>query len=120
MPFLDDATGEWIWGETRALNLEPCTFDGFAGHATLPWEGDRWTIIAYSAVSQGDLASEHEQLLLSCGFPLPWCQLYSSVGARTAFVVLWFSFAVVSAVFHSCTSPRDENTYDGWRALGTT
>ena len=74
VPFLDDATGEWLWGEKRALNLEPCTFDGFARHATLPWEGDRWTIIAYSAVSQGDLASEHEQLLLSCGFPLPWCQ----------------------------------------------
>ena len=23
VPFLDNATGEWLWGEKRALNLEP-------------------------------------------------------------------------------------------------
>ena len=40
VPFHDNATGEWLWGEKHALNLEPCTFDGFARHATLPWEGD--------------------------------------------------------------------------------
>ncbi|CAE7476803.1 unnamed protein product, partial [Symbiodinium microadriaticum] len=82
VPFHDDATGEWLWGEKHALNLEPCTFDGFARHATLPWEGDRWTIIAYSAVSQGDLSSEQEQLLLSCGFPLPWSQPNTSTAHR--------------------------------------
>ena len=82
VPFHDNAAGEWLWGEKHALNLEPCTFDGFARHATLPWEGDRWTIIAYSVVSQGDLSSEHEQLLLSCGFPLPWCQPNSLTAHR--------------------------------------
>ncbi|CAE7356169.1 RE1, partial [Symbiodinium sp. KB8] len=53
VPFHDNATGEWLWGEKHALNLEPC-----------------------------DLSSEHEPLLLSCGFPLPWCQPNSLTAHR--------------------------------------
>ena len=77
-PFEDPCTGEWLWGEVLALNLGACSFDGRARHATLPWVGDRWTIIAYSAVVQGDLSPDQEQVLRSSGFPLPWVSPFAS------------------------------------------
>ncbi|CAE7235380.1 unnamed protein product [Symbiodinium sp. CCMP2592] len=75
----DPCTGEWLWGDCLALNLGPCRFDGRARHATLPWVGDRWSIIAYSAVVQNDLSPTQEQTLWSCGFPLPWTSAFSKV-----------------------------------------
>ncbi|CAE7836628.1 unnamed protein product [Symbiodinium sp. CCMP2592] len=77
--FEDPCTGEWLWGDCLALNLGPCRFDGRARHATLPWVGDRWSIIAYSAVVQNDLSPTQEQTLWSCGFPLPWTSAFSKV-----------------------------------------
>ena len=77
--WLESEAGDTAFWDTSASTLRmgrvldarnaACVFDGATRHATMPWAGDRWLIIAYTSVTEQDVSGEDWARLGSLFFP---------------------------------------------------
>ena len=69
--FWDASSSNLRMGQVLDAHNAACAFDGSRRHATMPWAGDRWLIIAYTSVTEQDVSGEDwarlGSLSLRCG-----------------------------------------------------
>ena len=58
-------------GRVIDTNRRPCCFPASALHATMPWQGHRWLVTAYTCQHVPALSASASALLRGWGFPLP-------------------------------------------------
>ena len=58
-------------GRVIDTNRRPCCFPASALHATMPWQGHRWLVTAYTWQHVPTLSASASALLRGWGFPLP-------------------------------------------------
>ena len=67
--FWDSSSSCLRMGQVLEVHNAACVFDGAKRHATMPWAGDRWLLIAYTSVNEHDVSGEDWAKLGSLSFP---------------------------------------------------
>ena len=67
--FWDASSSSLRMGQVLDARNAACSFVGSRRHATMPWTGDRWLIIAYTSVNEQDVSAEDWARLGSLSFP---------------------------------------------------
>ena len=75
-------SGEKLLGRTVDTHMRPLVFDFRLRHATMPFEGERWALTAFTAPHLGDCLLETRSRLVQLGFPLPQVQPLSHRSCR--------------------------------------
>ena len=57
-------------GRLVSIASEAAVFDSSKQHKTMPWDGERWTITAYSSSTYDQLEASQVECLRQAGFPL--------------------------------------------------
>ena len=60
-----------VLGQVLDTNRRPCSFPASALHATMPWQGHRWLVTAYTCQHLPCLSASASAVLRGWGFPLP-------------------------------------------------
>ena len=62
---------------------QPTTFPCSSLRCTLPWQGDRWVVTAYTCLGLQNFSKAERTSLLALGFPLPMAEMEAQASGES-------------------------------------